>query len=459
MTHRYAVLGGGVLGLTVALRLAQRGHQVTVFEREALPGGLAAGFRVGTEPGAADDVWLDKFYHHLFTSDKAVTGLIHELGMGNELLWRRPLTVTLRGGKVYQLDSPTSVLRFKPISLPARLRLGAVLGYLRLLPSPNSLEGRTAAAWLRHAMGRAAYDAVFAPLFKGKFGALADEIAMPWFWARIHDRTARLGYVRGGFQRFYNRLAGRIGELGGTLLLETQVQSVERDGEGWAVTYGEVLTPRPPLPAGRGGGGEQPAQPQRQTFDRVVSTLPTRLTCRLVPQLPADYRARYEWGTAYGAHCLIMALDRSVLPGGAYWMNVNDPGFPFMVAVEHTHYMPAADYGGQTLVYLGNYRPMDDPLFGMSQQQVLDDFLPHLRRINPAFEPQWVTRSWMFAAPFAQPIVTREYREHIPPFDTPLADLWVANMFQVYPHDRGQNYSVDLAERLVKHLDAQDRDK
>lgn len=464
MTHRYAVLGGGVLGLTVALRLAQRGHQVTVFEREALPGGLAAGFRVGAgtaedasasgRTSAGDDIWLDKFYHHLFMSDTAVIGLIDELGMGKELLWRRPLTVTLRGGRVYQLDSPASVLRFKPISLPARLRLGAVLAYLRLLPSPRPLEGQTAAAWLRRALGRSAYESVFAPLFKGKFGALADEIALPWFWARIHDRTARLGYVRGGFQRFYNRLAGRIGELGGTLLLGTQVQSVERDREGkWAVTYsaaGGVLTPRSPLPAGR-GGDEDAAQ--RQTFDRVVSTLPTRLTCRLVPELPGDYRARYEWGTAYGAHCLILALDRSVLPGGAYWMNVNDPGFPFMVAVEHTHYMPPADYGGQTLVYLGNYRPMDDPLFRASQQQVLDEFLPHLRRINPAFQPEWVTRSWMFAAPFAQPIVTREYREHIPPFDTPLTNLWVANMFQVYPHDRGQNYSVDLAERLVKHLD------
>jgi protoporphyrinogen oxidase len=457
MTYRYAVLGGGVLGLTAALRLAQHGHEVTVFEREALPGGLAAGFRVGG-PGVASDIWLDKFYHHLFRSDKAIIALIEELGLRDELLWRRPLTVTLRGGKVHQLDSPLSVLRFQPISLAARLRLFAGIAFLRLLPSPRPLEGETATTWLRRTMGRSAYEAVWAPLLKGKFGALADEIALPWFWARVHDRTAQLGYVRGGFQRFYNRLAERVGELGGTLRLETQVRTVERAGDEWVVTHAPAaggLFPPASSPAGREGSEAAAADDRRpaaqtQTFDRVVSTLPTRLTCRLVSGLPDDYRARYEWGTAYGAHCLILALDRPMT--GSYWMNINDPGFPFMVFVEHTNYMPREEYGGQTLVYLGNYRPMNDPLFTLSRRQVLDDFLPHLRRINPAFQPEWVTRSWMFAAPYAQPIVTRDYREHIPPFDTPLPGLYVANMFQVYPHDRGQNYSVALAERLVQHL-------
>jgi len=121
--------------------------------------------------------------------------------------------------------------------------------------------------------------------------------------------------------------------------------------------------------------------------------------------------------------------------------------------VEHTNYMPREDYGGRTLIYLGNYRPMTDPLFTASKEQVLSEFLPHLMRINPAFTPEWVTESWMFAAPFAQPIVTLDYREHIPPFETPILGLYVANMFQVYPHDRGQNYSIELAHRLIRLLE------
>jgi protoporphyrinogen oxidase len=178
-----------------------------------------------------------------------------------------------------------------------------------------------------------------------------------------------------------------------------------------------------------------------------VSTLATRLTVRLAPELPAAYRARHDWGTAYGAHCLILALDRPLTD--VYWLNLNDPGFPFMALVEHTNYMPATDYGGRHLLYLGSYRPMDDPVMRQQLDEVADAYLPHLVRLNRSFELSWVTDRWMFAAPFAQPLVTVDYRDHIPPLRTPLPGLWQASMFQVYPHDRGQNYSIQLAERLV----------
>jgi protoporphyrinogen oxidase len=120
--------------------------------------------------------------------------------------------------------------------------------------------------------------------------------------------------------------------------------------------------------------------------------------------------------------------------------------------VEHTNYMSPADYGGRHLVYLGSYRPVDDPLLRRPTPEVLEEFAPHLARINSGFSTDWVTDAWAFAAPFAQPIVTVDYRDHIPPFETPVRGLWVASMFQVYPHDRGQNYSIELAERLVKRL-------
>jgi protoporphyrinogen oxidase len=426
-----AVLGAGALGLTVAYRLAQRGERVIVLEREPIAGGLAGGFEI--EPG----LWLEKFYHHLFRGDTKAIGLISELGLGGELVWRRPLTVSLRDGVVHQLDSPTSLLRFKPLPIRDRIRMGAALAYLRLLPSPERLEGQTAAAWIRRRMGRCAYDVVWGPLLRGKFGDLAEEIAMPWFWARVHDRTAELGYLSGGFQRLYEELAARIKALGGELWLGREVREIRA--------------------APVGGLAVRHAQPGADTgtdealhVDRVVSTLAVRLTCRLTPDLPADYRSKHEWGQAYGAHCLVLALDRSLTD--SYWMNVSDPGYPFMALVEHTNYMEPADYGGRRIVYLGNYRPMGDPLLSTPTREVLDQFAPHLARINPGFTTDWVTEAWSFAAPFAQPIVTVDYRHHIPPFETPVPGLYVASMFQVYPHDRGQNYSIDLAERLVARL-------
>ena len=397
---------------------------MTVFEREPLPGGLASGFEV--EPG----IWLEKFYHHLFRSDRLAIGLIDELGLGSDLRWSAPPTVTLRDGVLHRLDSPASLLRFGPLPVVDRLRMGAALAYLRTMSSPDRLEGQTAGGWIRRRMGRSAYEVVWGPPLRGKFGDAADEIAMPWFWARVHDRTTRLGYLAGGFQRLYDALAARLEQLGVILQFETTVEQISPADVGLSVTSRR--------PDGTSA---------KESFDTVISTLPTRLTIRLTPSLPEAYRERHDWGRAYGAHCLILALDRPLT--GAYWVNVNDPGFPFMALVEHTNYQPSSEYGGRHLLYLGNYRPMDDELFTLETDAVVQRFAPSLVRLNPAFDASWITGRWAFSAPYAQPIVTTDYRQHIPPFETPVPGLFVANMFQVYPHDRGQNYSIALAERLV----------
>jgi len=416
---RTAILGAGALGLTAAMRLARPDERVTVIEREALPGGLAAGFEIGT------DVWLEKFYHHLFRSDTHAIEMIRAMGLADRLEWHQPVTATLRDGNFHQLDSPVSLLRFSPLPVVDRLRMGAALAGLKAMPNPRLLEGKTALDWTRRWMGAKASDVVWEPLLRNKFGDAAPEIAMPWFWARVHDRTQSLGYLRGGFQQLYDRMAGQVRTAGGETRFDTSVISVRTDNGGFVVETSD--------------GSER--------FDRIISTFAPRLTARLVPELPAAWRDRHEWGRAYGAHCLVLALDRPVT--SVYWLNVNDPGYPFMAMVEHTNYMPAADYGGRHLVYLGNYRPMDDPLMSAPKDAVLDEFLPHLERLNPAFDRSWLTDSWMFAAPFAQPIVTVDYRDHIPPFRSPIPGLWTASMFQVYPHDRGQNYSIALAERLA----------
>lgn len=418
---RIAVLGAGALGLTAAYRLQQRGLPTTVIEREPTAGGLAAGFPVG-------DNYLDRFYHHLFRSDKQVIALINELGLGKDLLWLRPKTSVLYQGRPFRLDNPISVLRFSPISLVDRLRMGMVVAFLKASPSHRPFEAHTADAWLRRYMGKAAYETVWRPQLEAKFGTRYPDISMAWFWARVHDRTSSLGYLRGSFQALYDRLGERITQMGGELRFGESVTGIEEEPDG-AIAVTTV----------RG----------RERFDRVLSTLPTRLTLRLTKGLPDDFRQQYDWGEAYGAHVLILALDRQLMRDNTYWLSVTDPGYPFMALVEHTNMLRARDYGGRHLVYLGNYLPMDHPLFQASDEEVIDQYLTHLKRVNPAFERAWLREHWVFKAPYAQPIVTRDFPQHIAPHRSPLRNLWLASMFHVYPHDRGQNYSVALANEVA----------
>ena len=428
--RRVAVLGAGALGLTAALRLAQGGDQVTVLEREAVPGGLAAGF----QPAGPDGPSLEKFYHHLFQSDTHAIRLIEELGLEGDLKWHRPRTVVLYRGELHQLDSPASLIRFSPLTLRDRFRMGMALFYLKRMDSPERLEGARAMPWVRGQMGDAAADIIWEPLLRGKFGSAAETIGLPWFWARVHDRTSKLGYLGGGFQRLYEALADAAVAAGSEVHLGRQVSRIESNRNHLVVAHAAT-------------GAKDATEEQ---FDLVLSTLPTRLTGELTPSMPRSWRDQHDPGPALGAHCLILALDRPLTD--AYWINVNDPGFPFLALVEHTNMRSPAEYAGQHLVYLGSYRKMDDPVLTTDPQTLLDRWLPDLQRINPELDRSWITRVWGFSAPFAQPIVTVDYPTRIPPFHTPVSGLWVANMFQVYPHDRGQNYSIELAERVVKAM-------
>jgi protoporphyrinogen oxidase len=424
--RQYCVVGAGAAGLTAALRLAERGAHVVVVEREPLPGGLAAGFHV--DSGA----WLERFYHHIFRSDRASIRLIQELGLASHLQWLRPSTVTLRDRRLHPLDSAPSLLRFDPISPLSRLRMGAVLAGLRLLPNPRLLEGHLAASWLERSMGDQAYNAVWGPLLRGKFGPFADQVTLPWFWARVHDRTAELGYLRGGFQQLYEALCERILLFGGEILFDTSVELIQSTPQGLEVQMRHAMG----------------VSLETRQFTNVVSTLATPITCVLAPGLGDAYREAHGRVRSLGAHCLLLSLDRRLTE--SYWINIADPDYPFLALVEHTNLVPPDDYGGAHLVYLGNYRAHDDPLFGMTADEVLEAFAPAIRRINPAFDPSWVRSKWVFSAPNAQPVVDLRFRSAIPPLQTPVRGLFSANLFQVYPHDRGQNYAILLGEQVSR---------
>ena len=332
----------------------------------------------------------------------------------------------LRDGRTYPLDGPIPVLKFTPLSMLSRLRLGAGIAALKLLPNPKAFERETAAYWIRKWMGPQVYEVVWEPLLRGNFGDYAETVSMPWFWARIYCRTPKLGYLRGGFQRLYEAMADEIRSSGSQIQLETSVRCIERSENGV-----RVETDR----------GEN-------TYDAVLCTLPTRMFVQLSEGLPDSYRSRYESAIDhYSAHCLVLELDRQLQ--SSYWLNINDPGYPFLALVEHTNIMPTADYGGSHLVYLGNYLPPDHELFSLSGDEIFDHYMPHIQCINPSFDRSWVKNVHSFSAHYAQPIVRVGYPSLLAPHRTPLKDVWLANMGHVYPQDRGQNYSLALGERVA----------
>jgi protoporphyrinogen oxidase len=415
------VLGGGALGLGAALRLAQAGRRVTLIEREPQLGGLAAGFRVG--PNA-----LEKFYHHIFKTDTTIIAFINELGLGDRLIWGQPNTSTLSNGRIVSLGTIPDLLRLPLLPALERFRFLAGMAALKAIPNEKPFAGHTAAEWMPRLMGRHVYDVMWEPVLRGKFGARADEIAMSWLWSRVHERSLRLGYIRGGFQQMYDAFGARLNALGSTVLTGTAATSISRSENGI-----EVQTDS--------GASHQ--------FDQLLVTLPTRLFMRLTPSLPAEFVNRYQGPEHYGAHVLILGLDRPLVQG-VYWLNINDRDLPFLALVEHTNFMPPSDYGGLHLVYLGNYLPMDHPLFTSSDSDILESYLAALKRIRPDLDASWVKRHWVFRAPFAQPIVTTDYLSQLPRHETPLPGVFLANMAHVYPQDRGQNYSLRLGERMAR---------
>lgn len=415
------ILGGGALGLAAALRLAQAGRRVTLIEREPQLGGLAAGFSVGPN-------YLEKFYHHIFRTDTTIIGFIRELGLQHRLIWGQPNTSTLSNGRIVSLGSIPELLKLPLLNPADRARFLFGMAVLKAVPDEKVFKGWTAARWMPRLMGRRVYDVMWEPVLRGKFGARADDIAMSWLWSRVHERSLGLGYLRGGFQLLYEAFGERVRALGGTVLTGTAAAQITSEGSRVEV---------------RTDSG------QVHAFDELLVTLPTRLFARLATNLPAEFMQRYPGPEHYGAHVLILGLDRTLVPG-VYWLNINDRDLPFLALVEHTNFLPTADYGGLHLVYLGNYLPMDHPLFGQSDADVLQSYLSALGHIRRDVDASWVRQHWVFRAPYAQPIVTTNYLDTLPPHRTPLNGVYLANMAHVYPQDRGQNYSLRLGERMAK---------
>ena len=426
-SKRVGIVGAGPAGLAAAYDLARAGHRVVIFEAAPEVGGLAAGFKA---PGW--DWSLEKFYHHWFGTDSAILGLIDELGWRDQVLFPRPYTVVYVNGKFEPLDSPVQAVKFflrnySPLDM---VRFGLATLYLRLTPRWQPLEKVTAAAWARKWYGERVYRALWRPLLVGKFGEEnAKTVNMAWLWARLHARTTRLGTFQGGFQAFLDKLAEVVRGLGVDVRLNAPVIGIRREANGQlAVQVKET-------------------EPER--FDAVISTSSPALMARLAPDLPASYGQKLMALKSMGAVVVVLALKQRLT--NFYWHSLpKEAGFPFLALVEHTNYMDRQHYGGDHIVYLGDYLEPDHEYFRLSKDELVAKFLPALKRFNPEFDSSWVKDSWVWKAAYAQPVPPVNHSQNIPPLRTPVPGLYFASMSQVYPWDRGTNFAVEIGRKVAQ---------
>ena len=421
---RIAIIGAGFTGLSAAYVLSKQGHRITIFEKDSSPGGLAIGYK---EPQ-----WhwsLEKHYHHWFTNDASVLDLAKEINY--PVITNRPKTSTYIDGSIYQLDSILSLLNFPKLSILDRIRMGIVLGMIKYNPFWQLLENIRATTFFAKTMGEKAYQTIWEPLFVNKFGRFANDISLAWFWARIKKRTSSLAYPKGGFLEFANALVKKIERKGGRFHFNTEVKQIKESSTKNKVTiicFNDL---------------------NHFSFDRVVVTLPSFLFIKIAPALPSSYKNKLMQLKGLGAANLMLRLKKPFLTDGTYWLNICDRKSPIMAIVEHTNFMDKKYYNNEHVVYLGNYLPHDHPFMKMGADELLKIYDPYLKKINPSYESA-VSSYKLFTVPFAQPIIPLNYSKIIPAFQTPIKNVYLTNIQQVYPWDRGTNYAVELGEKVAK---------
>lgn len=420
------VVGGGMSGLAAADALADAGLSVQVIEAAPGVGGLGRSLSVGGED-------IEAYYHHVFPQDRELRDLVDRLGMAESLEWRPAPMGVLQSGRIYPFDSPISLLRFKPLPLFDRIRLG--LGTMMALAAGRgrALEGvsvsRAAPRWY----GAKGYAVLWQPLLDGKFGPFAPDVDAPWLVSRIrqranarkHGKGDRLGYLRGGMgtlARSYEReLTGR----GVRVSCGAPVDSMTRREGRWHLSFGG-----------------------REVSSRAVVACLSGEVLTGLAALPDAYREKLQAIPYRGIVCALIELDRPL--GSYYWVNlVQKTDLACLAIIEHTNFIPAERYGGRHLVYLPHYVEVGGSAWNASLDDIVDAVEGALRVINPAFERSWIVGAHLSRDRWAQPVPLVGGPMPRLPIETGLPGLFHASLAHIYPDDRGVSLALRLGRRAA----------
>lgn len=428
-------------GISAAYYLSKEPRfEVSLFESNSGFGGLLGLLTV-------NGVGLEGYYHHLFKNDQDIIELVNELGMQDKLLYLPSKIGVFYDGKIYPFSGPTDLLTFTPLPLTDRLRLGLVALYLRNTKNWKSLRGHPAGEWMRRYAGKQAYKIVWKPLLRGKFGEHADKVSMAWLWHRLYNRgrsrsksgkQEELVYFKGGFKVLVDRMVEEIKKNGGKTFTNTKINKISPTKQGIRLDLNNNNF-------------------KGLALEKCVVTVPNPIFVKMAPDLSTKIKKRLLKVKYRGAMVVVLQLAKQFMRD-IYWLNIHNTSMQLLAVVEHTNFVSPRMYRGKHLLYAGNYPAQDDPIMRMKKRTLIKRIIDELNEINPAFNKSWVEKCWVFRDRYAQPIVTTDYYKHIPPVDTGIRNLYLVNMAQVYPEDRGTNQAVrdgrKIAERIAKRKNA-----
>ncbi len=427
--ERIAVVGGGVVGCVVALRLATAGRRVTIFEGAPTLGGLAAPWELGP-------LTWDRHYHVICESDLTLRALLRELDLENDILWSAVRTGFFTGGRLHEFTSVRDFLAFPPLRLYEKLRLGAAIVYASRV-APASLRRITAASWLTKLCGRRVYSQIWEPLLRAKLGANAPNVAASFiavtirrlFGARTNTKGAeRFGYVPGGYARILAVLRAKLEQAGIEVRCSTPVDRISERGSGVDLTVGGTTEP----------------------FDHAVVTVPIPMVAALVPELTSTQRATFNAIPYAGVVCASLLINKPISP--YYITNITDHWVPFSAVIEFSNVTGTEPFGGKSLVYLPKYVAPNDPLFLQDDDAIRNSFISALIRMNPGFDPSGVSafRVSRVRNVFPFPIASAPYDP--PAFSTSMRGVTLATAAQIDDATLNVDRSIALANAAANHV-------
>ncbi|MBN2056326.1 NAD(P)/FAD-dependent oxidoreductase [bacterium] len=426
--HKIAIIGAGISGLAAAWELADANCQVEVFERDSTPGGLAGWFETsGTT--------LEKYYHHLYNKDTDLIELIRQVGLGDNLRFRKTVTGAFYVNRIYRLSSPLDLLRYSPLSLAGRIRLGLMAVRAKFVKDWRELDDLSAREWIIRLAGENVYESLWRPLFRSKFGRYASEVSAAWLWSKLVQRGGSrskggsevLGYLEGGYGVLFKRLSELLREKGIKIHLSTPVTSVRiENGRATGIVLADEI----------------------RAFDAVLATVQVPDYLAIVPDLPAGNRKSLKAIGFLANACLVLQLNRRL--SDTYWVNITDTSCPFVGVIEQTNLLDASHYQGSHFAYLSRYMDPDDPYYAMDAGELFEAYLPYLEKIFPAFKRDWVDHMFIWRENHAQPVVSVGYRRLIPTSETPVKALYLSTMAQIFPEDRQMSNGVKLARNTAR---------